>query len=162
MYRKILTYGRILVALDGSEESYRALEHAVAISEKFGSELRLLAVVPKMTMPPSTYRESGTGFGQTTTTDVDMAENRERMWNLYRNVLTEAEHRVRSEHPELRMEKALREGRPSSTIVEEAENDGVDLIVMGSRGIGGSTGPVPGSTSRGVINSSTKSVLIVK
>jgi len=78
---------------------------------------------------------SGTGFGQTTTTAVDMAKHRERMWSLYRNVLTEAEHRVISEHPEIRILKFVDEGQPSDIIVEVAESDNADLIVIGSGGI---------------------------
>ena len=159
---RTFTYERILVALDGSEESYRALEHAASIAEKFGSELKLLAVVPRAMIPPFTYNGLGARLGPTMTTVMDVAKHRERMRSLYRNVLTEAEHKVGSEHPELKIEKALREGRPSSTIVEEAKTDGVDLIVMGSRGIGGITGLILGSTSHRVIYSSTKPVLIVK
>ena len=47
-------------------------------------------------------------------------------------------------------------------IVEQAEKDDVDIIVMGSRGIGGYTGWILGSTSRRVVDSCTKPILIVK
>jgi nucleotide-binding universal stress UspA family protein len=56
----------------------------------------------------------------------------------------------------------LREGRPSATIVDVAEKDGYDLIVMGSRGIRGITSWILGSTSRGVVDSCKKPVLIIK
>ena len=159
MYRRIHTYGRILVALDGSEESYRALEHAASIAEKFGSELTLLAVVPRVMLPLFLHGS----FGPVPMTATkNMAQVQDGLKAFYQNVLTDAEARVRSEHPELKMEKVLREGRPSSTIVEEAESDGVDLIVMGSRGIGGITGLILGNNSRRVIDSSTKPVLVVK
>ena len=49
-----------------------------------------------------------------------------------------------------------------ATITEYAENNGVDLIVMGSRGIGGYTGWILGSTSRKVVDSCTKPILIAK
>ncbi len=64
--------------------------------------------------------------------------------------------------PDLAVEAILLEGRPSSTIVEQAEKNQADLIVMGSRGIGGISGWILGSTSRRVVESCTKPVLIIK
>jgi len=54
------------------------------------------------------------------------------------------------------------EGRPSATIVDEAEKNEMDLIVIGSRGLGGITGWILGSTSRRIVESCTKPVLVVK
>ena len=51
---------------------------------------------------------------------------------------------------------------PPSTIVEVAENEGVDLIVIGSRGTGGIKRWILGSTSCRVAENCTKPVLIVK
>ncbi len=50
----------------------------------------------------------------------------------------------------------------SSTIVNAAEEYDADLIVIGSRGIGGITGWILGSTSRNVVESCTKPILVVK
>ena len=150
-------YKRILVALDGSEQSCKALDHAVAISEKFGSELTLLAVIP---MIPVFIQE---GFGATyILTAMDTEKYNEKIEVFYQDILTEAEARVRSGHPDLNVSTMLREGRPSATIVDVAENEGYDLIVMGSRGIRGITGLILGSTSREVVDSCKKPVLIIK
>jgi len=147
-------YKRMLVALDGSEQSRKALDHAVAIAEKFSSELTLLTVVPRVMIP---FFNDG-GFAST----VDVVQYQERNKDIYQNVLTEAEARVRSEHPDLSVSTMLREGRPSAAIVDVAEKEGHDLIVMGSRGIRGILGWILGSTSRGVVDSCTKPVLIIK
>jgi nucleotide-binding universal stress UspA family protein len=69
---------------------------------------------------------------------------------------------LKEKHPEVKFVTVLKEGRPSATTVDQAEKDGVDLIVMGSRGIGGYTGWILGSTSRRVVDSCTKPILIVK
>lgn len=114
MYENTLVYWRILVAVDGSEQSCKALDHAAAIAEKFGSELTLLAVIPGMVAREMTQYQDG-------------------MKAIYQDVLTDAEVRVRSKHPDLNVSTMLREGRPSSTIVDVAENEGYELIVMGSR-----------------------------
>ncbi len=84
------------------------------------------------------------------------------MREVYQSVLDDAMIQIEKEHPDLMVEAVLKEGRPSATITDYAENEGVDLIVMGSRGIGGYTGWILGSTSRRVVDSCTKPVIIVK
>ena len=54
------------------------------------------------------------------------------------------------------------EGRPSVNIVYVAEKEGYDLMVMGSRGIGGIEGRIFGSTSRRVAASCKKPIMIIK
>ena len=159
MYENILVYWRILVAVDGSEQSYKALDHAAAIAEKFGSELTLLTVVPRVMIPVFSHEGSG---APPLSVARKMTQYQEGMKAIYQNVLTKAEARVRSEHPDLNVSTILKEGRPSATIVDVAEKDGYDLIVMGSRGIRGIKGWILGSTSRGVVDSCTKPVLIIK
>lgn len=152
-------YGRILVALDGSEASDHALDHALSIATKYDAKLVLLAVVQRVMIP--IFPDEGFG-GIPLSAAKDMAQYQEKMKDIYKNVLEEAEAKVREEHPGLEVETILKEGRPSATIVDIAENDGVDLIVIGSRGIGGYTGWILGSTSRRVVDSCTKPILIVK
>lgn len=152
-------FKKILVALDGSEPSERALEYAMEFAAKWGAELTMLAVVPRVMLP--IFPDEG--FGATPIAAArDISLYQERMRAVYQNVLKEAEAKVRAEHPDLKVETRLEEGRPSATIVDMAENDGADLIVIGSRGIGGITGWILGSTSRRVVDSCTKPILIVK
>jgi nucleotide-binding universal stress UspA family protein len=152
MYVKKLVYNRILVALDGSEQSGKALDHAVAMAEMSGAELAMLTVVPEITAP---IHEHPIGANE------DVTELRERTWRTHREVLTEAEYRVRSDHPEIRIVKNIREGRPSALIAKEAEVLGVDLVVMGSSGIGGK-GSELGGTCRRVVEFCSKPVLVVR
>ena len=152
-------YKKILVPLDGSEPSKHALVHAIAIATKFGATLKLLAVVSQVVLP--VFPDEGFGTAPITAAK-DMARFQEKMKELYEGVLTEAKAKLKEEHPELKVETTLREGRPSATIVEVAEDNGVDLIVMGSRGVGGITGWILGSTSRRVVDSCTRPILIVK
>lgn len=152
-------YKRILVALDGSDASNHALEHSIAIAKKFNAELVLLAVVQRVMIP--IFPDEG--FGATPLSAArDMAQYQEKMKSVYEHVLNEAKAKLAKEAPDIVYEVMLREGRPSATIVEVAEKDGVDVIVMGSRGIGGYTGWILGSTSRRVVDSCTKPILIVK
>jgi nucleotide-binding universal stress UspA family protein len=152
-------YKRILVALDGSEGSSKALEHAISIASVFNSELVLLTVVPRVIVP--IFLEEGLG-GTPYFTGKNMMETEEGIREAYQIVLSNASSKVKKEKPDLKVEAIMKEGRPSASIVDLAEHDDVDLIVMSSRGIGGYTGWILGSTSRRVVDSCTKPVLIVK
>lgn len=152
-------YDEILVPLDGSEPSKHALNHAISIAERFGSKLFLLSVLSRTILPA--LIDEGFGIEPITATE-NIIFYQENMKTIYEGVLLEAKNMIVSEHPDIETKTLLRKGRPASTIVEVAENDGVDLIVMGSRGIGGITGWILGSTSRRVAENCTKPVLIVK
>ena len=149
-------YKRLLVAVDGSEHSYKALDHAVAIAEKFDSELVLLTVIPTMIVPFFPDKSFDPIIHE------EVYKYQDRMMNLYHNMLKDAEETISSKHPNLNIQTILREGRPSTTIVDVAEKEGCDMIVMGSRGMGGITGWVLGSTSHRVAASCKKPVMIIK
>jgi nucleotide-binding universal stress UspA family protein len=91
-----------------------------------------------------------------------MSDYQERMKRVYGKSLEEAEQDIKNHYPDLHVETILMEGKPSATIVEEAESTDMDLIVIGSRGLGGITGWILGSTSRNIVESCTKPILIVK
>lgn len=150
---------RILVAVDGSEALRRALDYAAGLADGLGAELRVLVVVPRLTLP---IFFEGVFGAMPIASASEFGKYQERMKTLYQNILREAEEKVRREHPKLSVVKVLKEGRPSATIVDAAENGDVDLIVIGSRGLGGITGWILGSTSHRVADSCTRPVVIVK
>ena len=84
------------------------------------------------------------------------------MKGIYNLSLEDAKKDINENFPDLKVTTKLLEGRPSATIVSEADIEEADLIVIGSRGIGGITGWILGSTSRNVVESCTKPILVVK
>lgn len=150
---------KILVAFDGSESSQHALNHGVQVARKFNADIIIISVVPRVMMP--VFPDEGFGAAPITAAQ-EFTEYQERMKNFYLEALSEAEEDLDKSSPELNVEIVLMEGRPSSTIVEKAEEENVDLIVIGSRGLGGITGFILGSTSRRVVDSCTKPILVVK
>jgi nucleotide-binding universal stress UspA family protein len=149
-------YKKILIAFDGSEPSKYALDHAVSIAAKWGSELIVLSVVPRVNTP--LFPDGGPA----PMTSLHLADYQDSLQEIYAKSLQEAEDDVKEAFPEVKISSKLLEGRPSSVIVEEADKEDVDLIVIGSRGIGGITGFILGSTSRRVVDTCTKPVLVVK
>ena len=93
---------------------------------------------------------------------ADIQYHRSQVKESYRRSLERAEADVKTRYPDLLSESVLLEGRPSALIVEEAERREVQLIMMGSRGLGGISGWILGSTSRKVVDQCTKPILIVK
>ena len=148
-------FSKVLVAYDGSDPSKRALDHAAKMAAMFEGELVILSVVPKVSVPIYSNAELGAQ-------SMDIASLQERMRETYAQSLKNAEEEVKGLFPHLKVETFLKEGRPSATIVGEADRLGVSLIVMGSRGLGGITGWILGSTSRQVVDQCTKAILIVK
>ena len=147
-------YKRLLVVVDGSEQSYKVLDHAVALAEKFGSELKILTVVPS----PSLYFFTDDGLHTTT----ESLMHQDRIREIYKDVLFDAEAKVRSEHADMNVSTILVEGRSSATIVDVADKERCDMIIMGSRGIGGILGWLLGSTSHRIAVSCNRPVMIIK
>ncbi len=150
---------KILIAFDGSEPSKNALNHGVHVAEKFGADIIIISVVPRVMMP--VFPDEGFGAAPITAAQ-EFTEYQERMKNFYLEALSDVKENLDKEAPELNVEFLLEEGRPSSTIVQKAEDENVDLIVIGSRGLGGITGFILGSTSRRIVDSCTKPVLVIK
>ncbi len=149
-------FSKILVAFDGSEPSKRALDCAAKTAAMFKGELVIITVVPKASFP-ILVEEGSTPFRAR-----EYEVYQERMKESFRSSLERAEADVIERYPGLKYEAVLLEGRPSSTIVEEAKRRDVNLIMMGSRGLGGIAGWILGSTSRKVVDQCTKPILIVK
>ena len=152
-------YGKILIALDGSEPANNALEHAIRIATAFGAELRLLAVVPGMMLSVLSEEVDDSLLAPRA---QDLVSSQERLKAVYGQVLEDAASKLKSEHPNLVFGTLLREGRPSATIFVGAVSEEFALVILGWVGWGGITGYLLGGTSRRVMDSCTKPVLIVK
>ncbi len=143
-------YDRILVAVDGSEPSLQALAQAVDLALQLGSEITVVSVVSDMKLPFSAE------FG------LWARESHEGLMRKVLENLNSAILRIREDHPELKVEARIEEGRPAKKITELAENEGFDLIVIGRRGSGLVDRLIMGSVSNEVVRTSTKPVLVVE
>ena len=144
---------KILVATDGSDNATNAIKYAIEFTEKWDAQLIVLSVIP----PPTHFIFDADGFGPRYLPEFD-----EDLENAYQSILNEAVKTVLNEQPKIGVESRLEKGRPSDIIMKVARTENVDLIVMGSRGLGGITGSILGSTSQAVVHSCIKPILIVK
>ncbi|WP_440950949.1 universal stress protein [Methanosphaerula subterraneus] len=81
---------------------------------------------------------------------------------LLQNEANQVLDRVRTLGGDLKMETKILEGRPATEIVDFAENNGIDLIVIGTQGKTGIKRLLLGSVAETVIRSATSMVLVVK
>ena len=155
----ISLYKKIVVAVDGSEPSTRAIDHAAVLAEKFNACLILVTVYQKRALPTFPAGEPDNEV----ILDPDIYE---KYWDsirtMYEKALLDAETKMQQDFPLVKYKTKLKEGRPSSTIIKAAEELDADLIVIGSRGRGGVTGWILGSTSRNVVEKCTKPILVIK
>ena len=142
------TYKKILVGYDGSENARRALDRAIALSSDQGATLRVLVAVSTVLMvygPTAPYYPPGYP---------------EQVMKEGRKLLDAAVSRAKDAGRIV--SGSVEDGHPSEIILHIAEGDGVDLIVLGRRGISGVERFLMGGVSSSVVNHSKCDVLIVK
>lgn len=93
---------------------------------------------------------------------VTKKELDESLSSYHERVLKDAENKVKQRRPDIIVRIILEEGLPAEAICHHANQENVDIIIMGSRGIGGVKGWILGSVSRTVVNACTKPILIIK
>jgi len=173
-------FKKILVAIDGSGHARRATEVAGDIAGKYQAELLLLHVIGHGRVPASLMRmlevEHLTDAEQAGTPNVanlpggiavaergsDSREHEEQMKEaIAQRALEEAERIARSK--DVKVLSSLSErGDPAERILECAAREGVDLIVMGTRGLSDLKGLLMGSVSHKVCQLSSCTCITVK
>lgn len=138
---------KILVAIDGSNNSERALIEAKRLGECMAGDLTLITVMKPIN---TTY------YGNISLSKVDDENIEKRKQELLDNALEELEG-----YPG-EVKTILRKGSPADEILEEAEENEYDLIVIGSRGLGAFTRTILGSVSNKVLNHANTNVLTIK
>jgi glycine betaine transporter len=146
-----LTIARILVPVDFSAYSERALEYATALAARLGASLHLLHVVED---PIAT----GAWGGETAILNVT---------ELREELLADAERRLVSycdaaKRALVPVEPAVRLGLTAITIVDHATSLGADLIVMGTHGRTGMSHLLMGSVAESVLRHAPCPVLTVR
>ncbi|MEM3641704.1 MAG: universal stress protein [Candidatus Bathyarchaeia archaeon] len=153
-------FEKILVPLDGSEHSLKALNLAVQIAKNFNSKITLInvfSVSAPVVMPEPTTLTPPTVPIMAAAELSKLAENARKTAS---NILAEGEKRAEAEG--VKVETLIREGHTVQEIVKAAKEGEFNLIVMGARGIGKIKGILLGSVSDGVVKNAPCPVLIVK
>jgi nucleotide-binding universal stress UspA family protein len=126
---------KILVGIDGSEHSKRALAEAIKIGKKFEAEITVVNVFYPTPTPPAHE------FSHKILEDAKVTLEKEKV--KYKLV-------------------SVTDTNPSKVIIEMAGDKKFDLVVVGSRGVGAAHALFLGSHSDKISHESQVNVLIVK
>ncbi len=143
--------GKVLLALDGSEEARVAARAAAELCTRTGSELHLTYVLQKEALPFPHYYYAMDKYEA----DLERAEQGSRAF------LEERAKRMEEEGAAV-AGVHLRTGNPDHEIVELAEELDAGLVVVGSRGLGGVRRTLLGSVSDSVVRHAHCPVLVVR
>lgn len=141
---------RVLVPIDGSDNSDRALEFAIQIGLKFDAEIEIINV---LTYPIITFSPLPV--------NLEM-EYYEELREIRKKLLNDAHNKVLQSAPKLKVSTKALDGRPGKMILERADEGNFDMIIMGSRGLGRMEVLLLGSVSREVVHGSKVPVTVVK
>lgn len=154
-------FHKILVPLDGSEHSLKALERATEIAKKFSGKITLIhvysvSIQPIMLPEPTTLGSPSIPI----LTGAEVSRIAEASRGFGNRILRDGEEKVKAE--KVQVEKKLVEGHAVEEIVRAATEGNFDLIVIGARGISHIREILLGSVTDGVIHHVHCPVLVVK
>lgn len=154
-------FEKILVPLDGSEHSLKALNVAIQIAKKIEAKLTLIHVysvtIRPIIMPePTTLTPPGVPI----MTPLEISKVAEAAREVGNRILGDGEEKAKAEG--VQVEKILAEGHVVQEIIRTAKEGNYDLIVIGARGISRVREMLLGSVTDGVIHHVSCPVLVIK
>ena len=140
-----MMYKKILVPTDGSEFAKKAQKHALFLASVSGAEIIAVSV-----------KENNFVNGLPLDDEV---------YQLNQILKERSEENLKEfdklNEEDLKVTHVVREGSPARVILEVADEEAVDLIVMGSSGKSGFDRFIMGSVADKVVNSAKCAVLVV-
>jgi nucleotide-binding universal stress UspA family protein len=158
---------KILVGVDGSKTSEKALDNALEIAEKFSASILILNVFQP---PPELgYQANMVTQFPASGSSQDTISNQSNLYafiqdlrKVHEEILSNAAERAIKLKPMLKITTELREGNTPSQIIATAAEGGFDLIVLGHLGDSQIKEFLLGNTSERVVHQARCAVLIVK
>jgi nucleotide-binding universal stress UspA family protein len=148
-------FSSILVCVDNSKQSQKALSRAISVAEKFDSKLSILMVV----------EESKVNFWDDTEFKVDAKRSQihlkkeSKIYQQAEKILNDLAKRVPSQ---INCVTEILTGDPAKVIVNYSKRKKPDVIIIGSRGLGGFSKLLLGSVSNKVVDHVSSSVLVIR
>jgi len=145
-----LAVSKVLVGIDGSDHSFRAAQYALEISKKYVAKLIAVTVTympAKSRMSQQEAIEVGAGLSE-----MDKAKT-------WFESFTQS---ARENKIDLKTELVNSQRPVDYVILEYAEKEGIDLIVIGTRGRSGLSKIVLGSVASRIVTYSHSPILVVK
>lgn len=139
-------FRNIVIATDGSENSERAISYGIEIAKISGARVYGLHVIDTFSLSES------------------WTAGRESLYEILKREGEEAIFKVKEcgEASGVEVKEVLLEGHPSNEIIDFAEKNNIDLIIMGTLGKTGLDRFLMGSVAEKVVRNSRVPVLVVR
>ena len=148
---------KILVCVDGSQQSLKGIEEAVKMALGCNiSEVAVIHVIEKNINVPAW----GEGYHYSAVELERIAKMDDVRKEEGKKILAKAVETFKESN--ISAKSIFREGHPAETIAKVASEDGYDLVVLGSRGLGGLRKLLLGSVSNAIVQEVKANVLVVK
>ena len=148
-------FSKIVVGIDGSEDSMKAAEYAISVAKLYNAELNAITVLtsdigyiyssPSVESPSLTVKEI-----------VLLAEDEAKKW------FDEIKEKANKKGIQLKTESIVAKKSLLNTILEYVEEHNINLVVVGTRGRSGIKKMLLGSIASGLVTYSPCPVLVIK
>ena len=141
---------KILVPVDFSEGANKALSYGISLAKHYGAALHIFNAIDDRLYDDSLFMMYA---------EQEIRETRRKITN---EQLDELLARIKKEHPGLEPVKVIRLGIAFLEIIKYAQEEAIDLIIMGSHGHTGIAHLLIGSTTEKVVRKAPCPVLTVR
>ena len=146
---------KVLVAVDGSENSERAVDFALDFADKYSAVLTMINVTESAAISAVPYEMSGYSGS-------NMASVARDLQKFHQGIIDKAAEHAKTVKPNLTVEIMLKEGNPASEIISTAKEGHFDVVIIGHRGIGKVRELFMGSICEKVVHTASNTIIIVK
>jgi nucleotide-binding universal stress UspA family protein len=159
--KREVKFSKLLVAVDGSDQSIKAAEYAIDIANRYSAQLISLTV-----LDISKVRYSSSALiapPMHALKELEGMRKEAQEWLDKVGKLIEKRNDISDNSNIIQLKSQIEESMSvAGTIVDYAENENIDLIVVGSRGRSGFKKLLLGSVASTVVTYATCPVLVIK
>ncbi|MFQ5788509.1 MAG: universal stress protein, partial [Thermodesulfobacteriota bacterium] len=159
--------GKVIVAVDGSEQSFRAVEMTSRLAAKYNMDIELLSV-----FDPHYHRVAFEGISKILSGEMGEVFKSDEQEKLHEDVIDKGLEKIYDGHLEIALNKVrnlgldaettLLEGKPYNEILKYIAREKPSLLVLGRTGIHAIDGLDLGSSTENILRHAECNVLITK
>lgn len=139
----------VLVPVDGSDESMRAVEYAVAVAERYNANVHALYVLDEEAARQATFDEAG---------EEAVAATSEQFMDIARDFAADVSFTHSSAYG---FSPTMKTRHPGSVVLDAAEDAGVDFVVIPREPVSGNPDEPLGRAAEYVLQYASQPVLSV-
>jgi nucleotide-binding universal stress UspA family protein len=153
-------FKKILVGVDGSDDSYEAVDYAIKIAESMKSKLIFLYIITENYIKEVYKGEEQIKKSISQVDDIMLLQARTEA--IGKAIFQRIEDFIKERKITITYEFKMRNGNPANEIIEEVNQNGYDLCILGAKSASRSFTTVFGKISDHVIRNTKIPILMVR